>query len=162
VVQSRESVNRTAPGLCSIAAAFVVGGAALALTSCSWAEDTHVVLAAVFPSSVRGDAEIAQSASSHSKCVATGGSDIPLTLAGTQPRRKYQIVLAEGKCNSFSSQNGEVVATANGGTLTRDGIRIHVNTFIHTLTKTDYILAARDAEEHTIVACGAIASGAIY
>lgn len=147
-------------------AVIVAAGLTVALTSCtgSWAQDTHVVLAAIAPSPVRGDAELVQAVSCYGRrgCVATEGSDILLTLAGTQSHHKYQIVLAEGKCGSSGPRRGTVVATAEGGTLARDGIRIHVETFIHTLTKTDYILLARDAKEHVMVACGSIASEAIY
>jgi hypothetical protein len=90
-----------------------------------------------------------------------GGSDILLTLSGTQSRRKYEILLAEGKC-SAPQNAGWVIGSGAGDELARVGIRIRVNTPTHALTKSDYILFAREATGGRAVACGPITAEAPY
>jgi hypothetical protein len=83
-----------------------------------------------------------------------------LTLSATRAKSRYEILLAEGTCPSPG--NRRVIATGRGDQLENSGIRIHVDTAIHALAKTDYVLAVRESRSPQIVACGAIASDAPY
>lgn len=150
-------------GAVQIVRFFVLASIAIALPSCmgSWAQDTHVALASVPPSTVHGDAEVAQATLREIKCKSVGGSDILLTLSHARPKKDYEIVLAEGSC-STPVHKSSVVGSGNGDALTGTSLRIHVNTPIHALTKTDYILVIRESGSRTAAACGPISADAPY
>jgi hypothetical protein len=134
-----------------------------ALSGCmgSWAQDTHVAINPTRISTVHGDAEIAQSTNCARRCSATGGSDILLTLDGVKSSKIYVVLLMHGDC-AAPPRSGVIIADEKGADLRDRGERVHVETPIHQLVKTDYSIVVTDSARATALACGPIKSDAPY